>query len=275
MIMKTNKTSWGKVAGWYDDMLTQSSDSYQEKVILPNLLRIVEPKESMTVIDIACGQGYFSRAIQEKGAKVIGCDISKELIDLAKARSLKDIEYHAASADNLSFMKDAIADVAVIVLSIQNIENIDGVFAECARILKPDGRLILVLNHPAFRVPKRSSWEWVNQLIDSSNSSISDGPKIDSSKEIQYRRIDGYMSESCIEVDMTPGEEDIKNKKTTISFHRPLQTYFKSMIKSGFAVTRLEEWISHKKSEKGKRAMEENRMRKEIPMFLCLVGRKI
>ena len=83
------------------------------------------------------------------------------------------------------------------------------------------------------------------------------------------------MSESRIDVDMTPGETDIKKKESTISFHRPLQIYFKSMNKAGFAITRLEEWISHKKSQKGPRANEEDRMRKEIPMFLCLEGRKI
>ncbi len=270
--MKTNKTSWGNVAEWYDDLLSQSSDSYQEKVILPNLLRIIEPKGGMTVVDIACGQGYFSRVIQEKGAKVIGCDISKELIDLAKAHSPKEIEYHTASADNLSFIKDATADVVVIILSIQNIENIDGVFIECTRILKSDGRLVLVLNHPAFRIPKRSSWEWAIQPI---SSSITGAPKIGLPKEINFRRIDGYMSESRIEIDMTPGETDIKKKKITISFHRSLQTYFKSMNKSGFAITHLEEWISHKKSEKGKRAQEEDRMRKEIPIFLCLEGRNM
>ncbi len=270
--MKTNNTSWGKMADWYDDMLEQSSDSFQEKVILPNLLRIVNPKPGMTVLDNACGQGYFSRAFHEKGAKVIACDISKELIDLAVEHSPKEIEYHTASADNLSFMKDATADIAIIILSIQNIENIDGVFVECARILKPAGRLVLVLNHPAFRIPKRSSWEWSNQPID---SLATGAPKIGLPKEIQYRRIDGYMSESRIEIDMTPGEKDIKKKKYTISFHRPLQVYFKSMNKSGFAITRLEEWISHRKSQKGPRAEEEDRMRKEIPMFLCLVGRKV
>ena len=41
---QNNKTSWGNVAGWYDDLLEKSPDSYQEKVILPNLLRIIDPK---------------------------------------------------------------------------------------------------------------------------------------------------------------------------------------------------------------------------------------
>jgi hypothetical protein len=90
-----------------------------------------------------------------------------------------------------------------------------------------------------------------------------------------YRRIDSYMSEKTLEIDMTPGKRNVGNKKYTVSFHRPLQTYFKILSKSGFVVARLEEWISHKKSQMGPHAPEEDRMRKEIPMFMCLEARKM
>ena len=69
-------------------------------------------------------------------------------------------------------------------------------------------------------------------------------------------------------------EKDKSKKQKTISFHRPLQSYIQSLHKAGMAVTRLEEWISHKKSQKGPRAIEEDRIRKEIPMFLMLEAAK-
>jgi hypothetical protein len=74
---------------------------------------------------------------------------------------------------------------------------------------------------------------------------------------------------------MTPGEKDVKKKIKTISFHRPLQYYVKLFAKNGFAITRLEEWISHKKSEKGPRSEAEDKARKEIPMFMCLEVKKL
>ena len=82
------------------------------------------------------------------------------------------------------------------------------------------------------------------------------------------------MSDQSLRIDMTPGEADAARKTFTVSFHRPLQSYFKALNKAGLAVTRLEEWISHKKSQKGPRAAEEDRTRKEIPMFLCIEARK-
>ncbi|MFA6295725.1 MAG: methyltransferase domain-containing protein [Candidatus Paceibacterota bacterium] len=256
--MLPKKTSWGTVADWYDEMLLDSN-SYQKQVIMPNIMRIINPRNGMSIIDIACGQGYFSHAFAENGAKVIGCDISKELIEIAKKNSIKgkEIEYFVSSSDNLPFMngESRKVDFAVLILSLQNIENLSGTLSECARILKPDGRLVIVLNHPAFRIPKNSSWEWNEQK--------------------QYRRIDAYMSDQQFKIDMTPGEADPANKKFTVSFHRPLQTYFKALIKSGLSVVRLEEWISHKKSQTGPRAVEEDRLRKEIPMFICIEAKKL
>ena len=266
---RTSETSWGGVADWYDDLLEKSPDSYQAKVILPNLLRIVDPKPGEKILDIACGQGYFSRAFHKNGAQVTGCDISAELIDIAKKNSPEGIVYFVAPADKISGVTSAAAvavaantfDVATIVLAIQNIEDMRGVFLESSKLLKSGGRLVVVVNHPAFRVPQGSSWEW------------------DAKLQKQFRRIDSYMTDSKIKIDMAPGAKKGAEGKTqgatTISFHRPLQSYFKALNSAGLAVTRLEEWISHKQSQQGPRAQEEDRTRKEIPLFMCIEARKI
>ncbi len=304
--MKPNSpklTSWGGVAEWYDGMVNDS-DSYQKNVLMPNLIRIVDPKAGMTILDLACGQGYFARAFAQNGAKVIGYDISKELIEKAmEASGIKitkevaptitatnttahstptipakilapkkvvksnsdQIEFHVSPADSVPFIADNSMDVVTVILALQNIENMPGVFAEASRVLKTGGKMIFVINHPAYRIPQKSSWEWVK-------SNVPGGVE---GAEIQFRRIDAYMSDQMIKIDMTPGEKDANKKKTTVSFHRPLQSYFKAMSKNNLAVTRLEEWISHKKSQPGPRASEEDRMRKEIPMFVCIEARKV
>ncbi len=257
------KTSWGAVADWYDEMLSDSDDSYQKTVILPNLVRLIGPRKGLTILDVACGQGYFSHVFAKNGADVIGCDISAELIALAKDKTFSknstaanstaaSPEFHLSTANKLSFATNDSIDTAVIVLALQNIEDLAGTISECSRVLKTGGSLFIVLNHPAFRIPQNSSWHW-----DEMNSK-------------QYRRIDSYMSDKTMKIDMTPGETDVHKKKFTVSFHRPLQSYFKALNKAGLSVTRLEEWISDKKSQKGPRSEEEDRIRKEIPMFVCL-----
>lgn len=110
------------------------------------------------------------------------------------------------------------------------------------------------MNHPAFRIPKHSSWGW--------DPSTGSGQVV-----AQYRRIDEYLSESRTNIQMHPGDDP---KTTTMTFHRPLQWYMKLLAKHGFAVTRLEEWISPKKSQKGPRQIAEDKARKEFPLFIFL-----
>jgi hypothetical protein len=83
------------------------------------------------------------------------------------------------------------------------------------------------------------------------------------------------MSEISQPVDMTQGVKDPKKKVFTYSFHHPLQVYFKAFAKSGLAVTRLEEWTSHKVSDAGPRKIAEDAARKEIPLFMCLELKKL
>jgi hypothetical protein len=49
-----------------------------------------------------------------------------------------------------------------------------------------------------------------------------------------------------------------------------LQSYFKYLNLSGFVVSRLEEWVSNRKSQSGPRQKSEDTARKEIPMFMCV-----
>lgn len=249
-------TSWNNVAGWYDEMLS-GKDTFQEHVILPNLLRLAGKIEGKNVVDVACGQGYFTRALMNAGARTSGVDASKTLIESARKKTPKGITYYQSRADRLIFFPSGSVDLVTCILAIQNIENAFDVFAECAKTLKPGGRMIIVLNHPAFRIPKQSAWDF------------------DEAKKIQYRRLDAYMSESKVSIDMTPGARTLKEKEFTTSFHRPLQYYFKAGHKAGLAVTRLEEWISHRASEKGPRQKAEDTARKEFPMFLALEFTKI
>lgn len=239
------------MADWYDELLS-GEGTYQKELILPNLIRLLALKKSDTVLDLACGQGFFAREFAKSGAKVVGADISPELIEIARKNS-KNIDFHVASADSLPFLKNGSIDRATIVLAIQNIENISAVFKEVARVLKEGGRLFLVLNHPAFRIPKKSEWG------------------DDRERGVQYRRLDAYMTEFKVPIEMHPGDDP---REKTVSFHRPLQVYSKTLANAGFAITRIEEWTSNKKSQPGPRAKAENKARNEFPLFMMIEASK-
>ena len=266
MLMTTNSdnnqhkkdTSWGNVADWYSELLEEGKDTYQSAVVLPNILRLLALQKGEAVLDLACGQGFFSRAYAQTGAVVTGIDLGKSLIEIAQEKTREaDITYHVASADAIPMIPDQSVDKATIVLALQNIENMKGALTECARVIKPGGMLVIVLNHPTFRIPKKSAWGF------------------DEDQDVQYRRVDAYLSELRQEIEMNPGKNGVEDQsETTVSFHRPLQSYFKALEKAGLVVHRLEEWTSHKESQDGPRKAAEDRARREIPLFMAIQARK-
>ena len=85
--MNKKDTSWGKVADWYDELLEEKTGTYQTEVILPNILRLLDLKKGETILDLACGQGFFSREFSKLGANVIGVDLGKQLVEIAQKKS--------------------------------------------------------------------------------------------------------------------------------------------------------------------------------------------
>ncbi len=252
------KTDWGSVAEWYDKHLEKTGDTYHDKVVHPNLLRMLGDIKGKQILDLACGQGIFSRLLADKGASVVGVDLGKELIDIAEKKNAEykfKIHFFHSASNDLFMVKDDTKDIVVCVLALQNIEKLQETITEVSRVLKKGGRFLMVLNHPAFRNPRHTHWGY------------------DEAEKVQYRRVEEYLSESKIKIDMTPGAT--KDKKFTVSFHRPLQVYVKSFGKHGLAMTRLEEWESHKASQKGPRKIAEDKARKEIPLFLAMEAIKL
>lgn len=247
-------TSWGSVADWYDHLLEEGDGTYQKEVILPNLQRLLAIKKGETVLDLGCGTGFFARACATAGAKVIAVDSGRELIVKAKSYPAEGIEYCVANAEKIPMVKSESVDKIIIILAIQNIEKINDLLAECQRVLKKTGAIHIVMNHPAYRIPKASGWEWTND------------------QSVQFRRVDRYLSEAGNKIDMHPGEA---KKTITYSFHRPLQVYFKALVKNTLFVVKLEEWISNRVGPKGKTFVALEQARKEIPLFLYLECRKM
>ena len=252
---KEKETSWGSVASWYKKMV-EDKDSYQNQVILPKLMNLLDIKKDEVILDLGCGVGYFCQKYFENNAKVIGVDIGEESIEVAKANTSSEIVYHANTAEKLPFVTNSSVDKITIILALQNIKFVDKVIAEAGRVLKKNGKLIVVLNHPYFRIPKHSSWEW--------------SPK----DWVQYRKVEKYLTPFESEIDMKPGEKDKSKKQITMSFHRPLEYYIQQGLKNGFLLENMEEWISHRGADQGNKTKALEISRKEIPLFMCLVWRK-
>lgn len=264
-------TSWEPVANWYDQMLEPEAgnhaaanapvgNDHYSQTILPGAMRLIEPSRGMRVLDLACGQGILSRRLAALGCEVVGVDASAGLIEAARKRSLEtrgSCRFEVADARDLARLGLSAGsfDRVACVMALSNIDPLEPVLGAVSQLLKPGGSLSVIITHPAFRAIGQTHWGW------------------DEKNKTQYRRVDGYLSNAQKRVEMHPGKAARKQQggdAVTWTFHRPLQTYVAALAKVGLFIDRLEEWPSMRASDSGPRAAEENRARREIPLFLGL-----
>ena len=253
--MEIKDTSWQKVADWYKDVPKQE-ESYHNLVVIPNVIDKLKKfvKPNGTVVDIACGEGTITSKIKAAGFKPIGMDLSQDLVNSAR-HNYSDINFVKEDARNISegFKKSVQGcDAVICVLSLQNIDTLEPVIKNVSEILGDDGVFIAVLNHPYFRIPKVTRWEFEGF-------------------EKQTRVVEKYLSNQTFSIVAHPGSE---KSEVTSSYHRPLEEYIKAFSKFGLALIDMDELISTKESEPGRRADAENTARKEIPLFMTLVVKK-
>lgn len=241
-------TSWQNVSGWYNKLVDTRGHYFHQHTVLPGILKLLNLQKNSSLLDLACGQGVLERQIP---SNVIyqGVDISRNLIESAKKQT-KNPQHRFTVGDITQTLPVNKRDFshAAIVLALQNIERADLVLANTKNYLKQGAILVIVLNHPCFRIPRQSSWG------------------IDETNRLQYRRINRYMSGLKIPINTHPGE---KNTSVTWSFHGPLSYYSRILHENKFYIDLLEEWVSDKESE-GKAAKMENRGRMEFPLFLAI-----
>jgi ubiquinone/menaquinone biosynthesis C-methylase UbiE len=248
--MKKNfsRGSWQNVAPWYNKITEGGSGHYfHQHVVIPGVVKLLNLKSDSKVLDLACGNGVLAESLP-KEIEYMGIDIAPSLINQAK-RSDRNSKHKYLIADvtkPLSVPEDFTH--GAVILAVQNIQNPARVFQNASHHLKDGGVLVIVLNHPAFRIPRQSSWG------------------LDEGRKIQYRRIDRYKSPMAIPINMNPSD---RNSQKTVSYHFPLSSYSKMLKDAGFLIELIEEWTSDKESQ-GKAAKMENRGRSEIPLFMAI-----
>ncbi len=220
---------------------------------MPGAYRLLDMKKGRKVLDLACGQGVFSRFLSQKGLKVTGLDASESLIQYAKSRSHPAMAFHSGDAASEKSLPGETFDGIVCLMAVQNMEHLEPVLRNISRWLVPGGRFVMVMMHPTFRIPRQSHWGW------------------DEEKKLEYRRVDLYLTETSIPIFTPPMRTE---GPYTWTYHRPLHSYFDALLGAGLTVSRFEEWASNKKSQPGKRAKAENRARQEIPLFLAMAADK-
>lgn len=244
--------SWEGVADWYAGWAGPKGSRYHRTLAVPLLLDLLKPRAGEALIDMGCGPGVLAPPVAAEGMGYTGLDLSPSMIGTARQRHGQAGRFFVGDATRAAAVPDlrqGSFDAASFLLSIQDIDPLDAALASAARLVRPSGRIVIVMLHPCFRVPRQSGWGW------------------DAGRKLRYRRIDSYLSDLAV-----PMQPHLSGKGTTRSYHRPLGAYFAALAANGFAVTGLREVRDIERSGVPR---AERRADAEIPMLMGLRAQRL
>ena len=202
------ESEWDGHAEWWQREFTDGVDPEYTEQIIPIVLQLLAGRDR--VLDIGSGEGQIARALARTGADVVGLDPTMPQMRTARERAGGPV-YAVSRSDSLP-VRSGSFDGAVACLVYEHIDALDESFGEVARVLRPGGRFVLIINHPLLQTP--NSGMIVDHMIDPPET---------------YWRIGAYLRE-------TATIEEV-NKGVHVRFvHRPLSRYLNAMIAAGIDV---------------------------------------
>ena len=150
------KEMFAGIAGRYDllnHVLSLNIDKRWRRLVADELRGILD-REDATVLDVACGTGDLSLELSRNSkAQIIGTDFCRPMLTIANRKSQNaNIPYLEADAMTLP-VADATFDAATIAFGLRNLPNYENGLKELYRVLKPDGKLVVLeCSHPRLPV---------------------------------------------------------------------------------------------------------------------------
>jgi ubiquinone/menaquinone biosynthesis C-methylase UbiE len=111
----------------------------------------LQPGPGEYILDVACGDGYYSRKMAARGARVAAIDLEPARIRNAKTyHNVPGVQYNLANAECLPF-PDHTFDKVVSVCALEHFNNPQAAINEMRRVLKPGGTLVLHVDSFSYR----------------------------------------------------------------------------------------------------------------------------
>lgn len=153
-------TDYDPIAEQYQRAKQQPWRGYLESF---SLLELIGDVTGLRVLDLACGEGFYTRLLRRRGAaRVLGVDLSAGMIDLARRHETEHrlgVEYLVGDAREVPLNAECELVVAAYLLNYaQTRAELQQMYEAIARCLAPGGRFVTVNTNPALDFSKAPSY---------------------------------------------------------------------------------------------------------------------
>ena len=193
--------------------MAEDGDFSKRHLVNPVVLRMLGDVRGQRVLDAGCGNGYLSRMLARRGARVTGIEPASALFGFAVQAEQAEplgIRYLQADLCELDTPQSAVAfdgpfDAVVASMVLPAVPDWTGAMRACVRRLRPGGRLVFSVNHPCFE-QLAATW-----------------------REHGAYQVSEYLAEYEIE------------QRYATDFHRPLSAYLNEAIRLGCRIAEVAE----------------------------------
>jgi demethylmenaquinone methyltransferase/2-methoxy-6-polyprenyl-1,4-benzoquinol methylase len=109
------------------------------------LIQFAQIKPGQRALDLCCGTGDVAFALERAGGRVLGCDFSAPMLQVARRRQREESLISFVQADALHLpCPNVTFDIVTISYGLRNLSDFRGGLNEMLRVLKPNGKLLIL-----------------------------------------------------------------------------------------------------------------------------------
>lgn len=148
--MRPKIDAYSDCAPLYAKMVTAREEAgIAKEPIIPRFLELLGDVSNLETLDAGCGEGYLSRILAERGARVTGLDISPRLIEIARSKdSSTHVTYQVADLSQPQPTYHQRFDLIVSHFVMNDVYDYKGFINTLSTVAKTGGRVVFSMNNP-------------------------------------------------------------------------------------------------------------------------------
>lgn len=249
-----------------EDTYDELADSYEQAVetnpyndhlAFPATTRLVPDVSGARVLDAGCGAGRHTAWLTERGASVVGMDVSRGMLGQARER----VESAAFTRGDLSGpfgFREASFDGAISALALGYVRDWRAAFDAFARVLRPGGFLVVSVKHPFDEFPPETDRTDADRTVHDADDEAPGERTGDDGEPVS-----NYFETELVYKDWQVGSVPY--------YRRPVSAVIEPLLAAGFRLERFEE---PQPTEEFREAWPERyETESKRPVFLCFRAR--
>lgn len=231
---RISQERWDEKAAAWDEAIGADGNQFHRVLIAPTVTDLLAMKSGEHLLDVACGNGQFSRQMAATGVDVVAVDSSTVFLERARQHTQgagteieQRITYHQVDATDeealLTCGASGSFDAAVCNNALMDMATIEPLFRSLFTLLRSGGRFVFAVSHPCFNgaSARRIAYE------------ENDAGKLKTIRAVQVSR---YLEDEVNEGVGMAGE-----KLPHYYFDRPINSLLRPGFEAGFVLDGFEE----------------------------------